>query len=141
MAEWNKSGFPRLVKIGHSMTRIYSYTFKLSAFLLRGRGGAHCRDRWIYVVHRITEWGVLFGLIVPTYVHCSNFPLRNNVFFFSRNRFYWWLFIYKKMEKFRFSLADLSIFGWEKKTENWLLRKISETINKQWVKKFISLDS
>ena len=30
------------------MTRIYSYTLKLSAFLLRGRGGARFRGRWIY---------------------------------------------------------------------------------------------
>ena len=29
------------------MTRIYSYTLKLSAFLLRGRGGARFRGRWI----------------------------------------------------------------------------------------------
>ena len=32
------------------MTRIYSYTLKLSAFLLRGRGGARFRGRWIVVV-------------------------------------------------------------------------------------------
>ena len=47
MATWNKSGLSRLVKIGHSMTLIYSYTLKLSAFLLRGRGGARFRGRWI----------------------------------------------------------------------------------------------
>ena len=32
------------------MTPIYSYTLKLSAFLLRGRGGARFRGRWITVV-------------------------------------------------------------------------------------------
>ena len=31
------------------MTRIYSYTLKLSAFLLRGRGGARFRGRWICI--------------------------------------------------------------------------------------------
>ena len=29
------------------MTRIYSYTLKLSAFLRRGRGGARFRGPWI----------------------------------------------------------------------------------------------
>ena len=33
------------------MTRIHSYTLKLSDFLLRGRGGARFRGRWIYYVH------------------------------------------------------------------------------------------
>ena len=32
------------------MTRIYSYTLKLSALLLRGRGGASFRGRWIISV-------------------------------------------------------------------------------------------
>ena len=32
------------------MTRIYSYTLKLSAFLLRGRGGARFRGHWIYTI-------------------------------------------------------------------------------------------
>ena len=32
------------------MTRIYSYTIKLSAFLLRGRGGARFRGRWISII-------------------------------------------------------------------------------------------
>ena len=31
------------------MTRIYSYTLKLSAFLLRERGGARFRGRWIHM--------------------------------------------------------------------------------------------
>ena len=30
------------------MTRIYSYTLKLSAFLLRRRGGTRFRGRWMY---------------------------------------------------------------------------------------------
>ena len=35
------------------MTRIYSYTLKLSAFLLRGRGGARFRDRWMILNYSI----------------------------------------------------------------------------------------
>ena len=31
------------------MTHIHSYTFKLGAFLLRGRGGARFRGRWIII--------------------------------------------------------------------------------------------
>ena len=47
MAAWNKNGLSRLVKISHSMTRIYSYTLKLSAFLLRRRVGTRFCGHWI----------------------------------------------------------------------------------------------
>ena len=45
----------RRAKNGNSVTRIYSNTLQLSAFLLRGRGGVRFRGRWIKLVKSISK--------------------------------------------------------------------------------------
>ena len=50
------------------MTRIYSYTLKLSAFLLRGRGGARFRSRWMDSLPLNEEFPFKMNIIYKKYL-------------------------------------------------------------------------